>query len=117
MAGSSQHAEQDLLVRRAQAGDAQRIASLISQQHETFKHQFSVLPVRQLVETAYLTLVAEVHGSVVAFASLTDLPAVQGLDASVAVQYLQRVQPKLTVTVSHACCAQRVWGGLGGSSF
>lgn len=102
MAGSSQHAEHDLLVRRAHAGDTQRLASLISQQHDTFKHQFGVLPVRQLVETAYLTLVAEVQGSVVAFASLTDLPAVHNLDASVAVEYLQRVQPEVLVTVSCA---------------
>jgi len=122
MAGSSQQMELELQVRRAHAGDVQRISSLIGQQHDAFKQQFGSLPVRQLVETAFLTLVAEAHGSVVAFASMTDLPAVQNLDATVAVDYMKYMQPKMPISVStihgllpDGACGAQARGGKCGS--
>jgi hypothetical protein len=83
--------EQDMQVRRAATGDVASINSLLGSQMEQFGHQYGSFRVDQLVETAFITLVAEVQGVVVAFASLTDVPNMDGLDASVAVGFYQDV--------------------------
>jgi len=100
MAGSSQQAEQDMHIRRANSGDVQKLSLLAAKQRDAFNKQFGKLRIDQLVETAFLTLVAEVQGSVVAFASLTDVPTVPDLDASVAIEYLQQSLNNSTMTVS-----------------